>query len=121
MLSACIRGDMSLKSRASAGRIRGLWHLQTDVMQRLQSMEQKNTELFFCLSDQQGGTETPGRAPKETHTHTLGVHGDEQLMCNEEERHICTEGGEGETGRKRPFQDGVELINARWKRRNLKV
>lgn len=58
------------------------------MKQRLQPLEQKSTKLFFCLSDQQGGSEAPGRTPKETHTriHTLSVQHDGQLMCNEEEK-----------------------------------
>lgn len=68
-----------------------LWHLLTGAEQRLQPMEQKNTELFFCLSAQQGGAEAPGRTPTETHTHTHDVHQDEWLMGNEEEKtHLHT-------------------------------
>lgn len=52
------------------GQIVELWHLLTGAKQRLQPMGRKNAELFFCLSDQQGGTEAPGRTPKETHTPT---------------------------------------------------
>lgn len=98
-----------MKSKDEAASV-GLWHLLPRARRRLQSMEQKNTELFFCLSDQQGGTEAPGRTPKEARTHTLAVHRDEWLMCNEEEKtHLHTaavflEGereSERETGRKR--------------------
>lgn len=74
-----------------------LWHLLTGAKQRLCPMEQKNTELFFCLSDQRGGIEAPGRTPKEntlTFTHTRGVSVSTRMSDScvmKKKRHICTQ------------------------------
>ncbi len=51
----------------------------------------KTLSFFFCLSDQQGGTETPGRSPEETHTHTHSMSTRMSGSCvMKKKRHICT-------------------------------